>query len=204
MPTSNTEICNLALKAIGLEPIASLASDLSQAGIVLRNTWEATRDAILRAANWRCLLVRSGSLAREAAAPSFGYSYAFALPIDCIRVVEMSVDSQYRYDFLGRQILLPDSGWAVEGRLLLTDEATAFILYVAYDKTVDPVARLDGHLIKALVAQLAADIAPGLKAKAMVPQLEVIARDRLADAKVYSAIEARPVQANPTALLDVR
>ncbi len=188
MLTSNTEICNLALKALGLDPISSLASDTSQAGIILRNTWEATRDAILRAANWRCLLARSGSLAREAAAPAFGYAYAFALPSDCVRVVEMSVDA----------------AWVREGSLLLTDESEAYILYVAYDTAADPVARLDGHLVKAIVAQLAVDIAPGLKSKSLVPQLEVIARDRLADAKLFSAIEARPVTASCTALLDVR
>lgn len=188
MVTSNTEICNLALKALGLDPIASLQSDNSQAGIILRNTWEATRDAILRAANWRCLLSRSGSLAREAATPSFGYSYAYALPPDYVRVVEMSVDAE----------------WAVEGSLLLTDEAEAFILYVAYDKAKDLVARLDAHMVKAIVAQLAVDIAPGLKAKSLVPQLEVIARDRLAEAKVFSAIEAQPKQATCTALIDVR
>ncbi|MDA8178294.1 MAG: hypothetical protein M0T69_01965 [Deltaproteobacteria bacterium] len=188
MATSNTDICNLALKALGLDPISSLATDTSQAGIILRNTWEATRDAILRAANWRCLLSRSGSLAREAAAPSFGYSYAYALPTDCIRVMEMSVDA----------------AWEVEGRLLLTDEEEAYIRYVAYNKTADQVALFDGHLTKAIVAQLAVDIAPGLKSKSLVPQLEVIARDRLADAKVFSAIEARPKQATCTALLDVR
>ncbi len=188
MVTSNTEICNLALKALGLDPIASLQSDTSQAGIILRNTWEATRDAILRAANWRCLLSRSASLARDAAAPSFGFSYAYALPPDCVRVVEMSVDADY----------------SVEGRLLLTNETEAYIRYVAYDKAADSVARFDGHLVKALVAQLAVDIAPGLKAKSFVPQLEVIARDRLAEAKVFSAIEARPKQAACTALLDVR
>ncbi|HQT97808.1 MAG TPA: hypothetical protein PK416_08020, partial [Thermodesulfobacteriota bacterium] len=114
MATSNTEVCNLALKGIGLDPIVSLASDTSQAGIILRNTWEATRDTILQAANWRCLLARSGSLAREAAAPSFGFSYAYTLPTDCVRIVEMSVDA----------------AWEKEGRLLLTDEEEAYILYV--------------------------------------------------------------------------
>ncbi len=188
MATTNTEICNLALKALGLDPITSLASDSSQAGIILRNTWEATRDAILRAANWRCLLSRSVSLARETAAPSFGFSYAYALPPDCVRVVEMSVDADY----------------SVEGGKLLTDEIEAYVLYVAYDNATDPVARLDGHLVEALVSQLAVDIAPALKSKSLVPSLEVIARCRLADAKVFSAIEARPKQASCTALLDVR
>lgn len=188
MATSNTEICNLALKALGLDPISSLASDTSQAGIVLRNTWEATRDAVLRAANWRCLMTRSGSLAREAAAPAFGYSYAYGLPTDCVRVMEMSVDA----------------AWEVEGRLLLTDETEAYIRYVAYNKTTDLVSLFDGHLTVAIAAQLAADIAPGLKAASKVPQLVLIADGKLAQAKLYSAIEKRPEQANPTALLDVR
>jgi hypothetical protein len=188
MATSNTEICNLALKALGLDPISSLATDTSQAGIILRNTWEATRDAILRAANWRCLLARSGSLAQEAAAPSFGFSYAYALPADCVRVMEMSVDA----------------AWEVEGGLLLTDEAEAYIRYVAYDKVADLVAKFDGHMVAAIVAQLAADIAPGLKTLSRVPQLVLIAKDKLAEAKVFSAIEARPVQASCSALLDVR
>ncbi|HQT96778.1 MAG TPA: hypothetical protein PK416_02725 [Thermodesulfobacteriota bacterium] len=68
----------------------------------------------------------------------------------------------------------------------------------------DLVALFDGHLTKAIVAQLMVDIAPALKSKTMVPQLEVIAQNRLADAKLFSAIEARPKQATCTALLDVR
>jgi len=204
MATSNTEICNLALKALGLDPISSLADDTSQAGIVLRNTWEATRDAVLRSANWRCLLSRSASLAREAAAPSFGYSYAYALPPDCVRVIGMSADSKYQYDSLGRRVPWPEAGWAVESNLLLTDETEAFILYVAYDKATDPVALFDGHMVTAIAAQLAAEIAPGLKTLVRVPQLVLIAKDKLAEAKVFSAIEARPVQASCTTLLDVR
>jgi len=204
MAASNTEICNLALKALGLDPISSLADDTSQAGIILRNTWEATRDAILRSANWRCLLARSGSLAREDTAPSFGYSYAYTLPTDCVRVVGMSVDSTDRYDFLGRRILWPEAGWAVESNLLLTDETEAFILYVAYDKANDPVVKFDGHLTTAIAAQLAAEIAPGLKTLVRVPQLVLIAKDKMAEAKVFSAIEARPVQVECTTLLDVR
>ena len=204
MAASNTEICNLALKALGLDPISSLANDTSQAGIILRNTWEATRDAVLRSANWRCLLSRSASLAREAAAPSFGYSYAYALPPDCVRVIGMSADSKYQYDSLGRRVPWPEAGWAVESNLLLTDETEAFILYVAYDKATDPVALFDGHMVTAIAAQLAAEIAPGLKTLVRVPQLVLIAKDKLAEAKVFSAIEARPVQASCTALLDVR
>lgn len=195
MATSNTEIVNAALVAIGHDPISSLADDKSAAGILARIKWPEVRDTILRAANWRCLLKRSESLAREATTPPFGYRYAYALPPDCVRVAEFSVNQTlYRYSYYR------GTDWAVEGRRLLTDEISAYILYVAYDKAVDPVALFDGHMTAAIAAQLAADLAPGLKSSARYPQLAIIAKDKLAEAKVFSAIEARPQTANPTPL----
>ena len=188
MATSNTEICNMALAALGLAPISSLANDASQAGIHCRIKWPETRDEILRAAFWRCLMARTGPLAADAAAPAFGYDYRFALPSDCVRVMELSVDVD----------------WTVEGGFLLTSEELPYIRYISYDKAADQVVKFDAHLTTALAAELAAKLAPGLKSASRLPALVTLARDALANAKFLSAIEARPVQANPTALLDVR
>lgn len=178
----------MALAALGLAPISSLATDLSQSGIHCRIKWPEVRDAVLRAAFWRCLMARTGPLAADAAAPAFGYTYRYALPAGCVQVMELSVDAD----------------WAIEDGWLLTDETLPYIRYVSYDKAADNVSRLDAHITTAIAAELAAKLAPGLKSALRVPVLVAIAKDALAEAKVFSAIEARPVTANPTALLDVR
>lgn len=184
MTASNTEICNLALIELGQERIASPETDQSEAAKICRDKWPEVRDAVLRSAAWRCLIKRV-SLAREAAAPAFGYSYQYALPVDYFRMISFSVEG---------------AAWTIEGKMLLSNEETAAIRYVGYDRTADPVVLFDPLLTAVLVAQLAAKIAPSLKSASRVAELWALRNRAFSEAVLTGAVETLPEAASCTAL----
>lgn len=189
MATSNIELCNSALVLLGQEPISSLATDQSEAARLCRIKWPEVRDAVLRAAKWRCLIKRT-ELARLAAAPAFGFLYQYQLPPDCFLVLGLSVAS---------------AGWAIEGKVLLADEEQVFISYIAYDTAVDNVNTFDSLLTASIVARLAAEMAPSLKAADRFDNLWAAYERKMDDAKAAGAWEASRTIASCTALTtDVR
>jgi hypothetical protein len=181
---SNTEICNLALIELGLERISSLANDQSEAAKICRDKWAEVRDAALRGGDWRCLIKRA-QLAREAAAPAFGYLYQYALPVDYYRMLSFSVEG---------------ATWEIEGRLLLTDLESASIRYVGYDTAVDPVALFDPLLTTYLATMLAAKIAPSTKSASRKDDLLQEARDAFSEAIRTGAVETSRTIASCTSL----
>jgi len=140
-------LCNSALIMLGQELISSL-NDASEAARVCRNKWPEVRDAVLREAKWRCLVKRA-ELARLAEVPAYGFLYKYQLPTDCYLVLELSVAT---------------AAWGIEGKALLTDETQAFISYIGYDTQIDNVGLFDSLLSAAIIARLAAELAPSLKA----------------------------------------
>jgi len=140
-------LCNSALILLGQELITSL-TEASEAARICRNKWPEVRDAVLREAKWRCLVKRA-QLARLAEVPAFGFLYAYQLPTDCYLVLGLSVTT---------------AAWGIEGKALLTDETAAFITYIGYDTYTDNVGLFDPLLSAAIVARLAAELAPSLKA----------------------------------------
>jgi hypothetical protein len=181
---SNTELCNLALIELGQARITSLATDQNETAKLCRDKWPQVRDAVLRGADWRCLIKRT-ALAREAATPAFGYLYQYALPVDYFRMLSFSVEG---------------AAWAIEGRLLLTDEESASIRYVGYDRAADPVALFDPLLTTVLVEQLAAMIAPSLKSADRVAELWALRHQAFSEAVRTGAVEVSRAIASCTSL----
>lgn len=189
MATSNTELVNLALIPLGKARISSLATDQGESAKICRDKWPEVRDAVLRGNDWRCLIKRT-QLAREAAAPAFGYLYQYALPVDYFRMLNLSVTAAV---------------WEIEGRVLLTDEETVSIRYIGYDTNTDPVALFDPLLTTALAARMAAEIAPALDSADRVAEMWALYDRKLAEAVRTGAVEKSRTVASCTALTtDVR
>ena len=135
-------ICNIALSNIGDEKISSLTDNNDRARACdLR--YEDTRDSVLRAHPWNCATTRV-ELAVSTDAPVWGFTYKYALPSDCLRVLDV-------YDYT-----VP---FSIEGRFLLTDNSTAKLKYIA--RIVDPNV-YDILLQQAIGIRLAAEIAEAL------------------------------------------
>ena len=64
-------------------------------------------------------------LARNSTAPVIEYSYAYALPSDCLRVLKVHNGTT---DSIASNI-----DYKLEGRNVVTDEGTVYLIYIALD-----------------------------------------------------------------------
>ena len=136
---SIVDICNGALNQLGASTILSLTEDSKNARLC-NARYTQVRDSLFRSHPWNCLQKRV-QLAADTTAPVWGFTSAYTLPTDCLRLL---------------RILDYDSNNKVEGRKILTNNSSMKILYVA--RIEDP-NEYDELLRETISAALAADIA---------------------------------------------
>ena len=136
---SVVDICNGALNQLGASTILSLTEDSKNARLC-NARYTQIRDSLFRSHPWNCLIKRV-ELARDTATPSWGFSYQFTLPADCLRVLTIL---NYDYDY------------KIEGRKVLANHGTVKIQYIS--RIEDP-NQYDELLRETISAALAADIA---------------------------------------------
>ena len=143
---TEVSICSNALRRLGDDPITSLTDDTERARLC-NGFYVPARDAVLRAHPWNFAITRA-TLAQLSTAPAYQYSYQYSLPTDpyCLRVLEMEY----------QDYIFKVENSATEGRVLLTDESTAKILYIA--RVVDT-TQFDAMFVDVLTAKIAADLA---------------------------------------------
>ena len=169
---SVVDICNGALNQLGGTTILSLTEDSKNARIC-NARYTQVRDALFRTHPWNCLQLRA-SLAKDATAPAWGFSSAFTLPADCLRLL-------YIIDY--------DSNHKVEGRKILSNTDTMKILYIG--RIIDP-NEYDELLRETLSASLAADIAYGVTSSNPVAQnMYTLFQDKLRDARFVDSTEGQ-------------
>ena len=169
---SQVDICNLALTAIGHKTIANL-DEQNEAARKCKVYYQQAVDATLRAYNWNCAMARA-ELAQETATPAFGYAYQYALPQECLRVLQLE------------RLTLK---FKVEGKKLLTNEGTAKILYI---KRIGA-GEMDPLLVDAVAARLAAELAYALSNNRSLAELMMEAYEKKkAEAGCIDAQEGTP------------
>jgi hypothetical protein len=136
---SVVDICNGALNQLGASTILTLTEDSKNARLC-NARYTQVRDSLFRSHPWNCLIKRV-ELARDTEVPSWGFSYQFTLPADCLRVLTIL---KYDYDY------------KVEGRKILANHGTVKIQYVA---RINDANQYDELLRETISAALAADIA---------------------------------------------
>ena len=143
---TEVSICANALRRLGDDPIVSLTDDTERARLCNAFYSEA-RDEVLRSHPWNFAITRQ-QLSQLSTTPLYQYSYQYALPTDpfCLRVLEMEYsDYVFKIEHL-----------AGTGRVLLTDEGTAKIIYIA---RITDTAQFDSLFIDTLTAKLSVDLA---------------------------------------------
>lgn len=88
--TTATDLANMALDLLDEAPISSL-EDQRPIGKWLKRNFAVTRDSVLERANWNFALKRA-ALPEDSTAPAFGWSYAYSLPGECLRVIPLTHD----------------------------------------------------------------------------------------------------------------
>lgn len=157
---SSTEICNLALKHLGVgKAIANLTEQSTEAR--LANSFYVTvRDATLRDFNWPFATKNSApGLVTEigdALHPTDEWQYAYRYPSDCInmRRIESGIRNETNDQRIPYKISRDDSG-----RLLLTDQQNAKIEYTV---KITSEEEFTADFVLAFSFHLALMMAPGL------------------------------------------
>jgi hypothetical protein len=142
-----TSICNLALAKLGIDPIMAL-SDASKPAQYCKRFYESTRDEVLSAHRWNFAMARA-TLNRLSTGPAFEWAYAYQLPADCLRVLQLN-----GYDETEQKGM-----FAIEGRQMFTDEDTAQVRYIS---RVTDASAWPALFIDALATKLASNIAAPL------------------------------------------
>lgn len=189
---TDLQLCNLALSRLGEARVFDLAED-EFVTIQCARQFPLAVDEVLRSHRWNFASARV-ALARLADAPAFGPKYAYALPSDCLRVLEVN-------DISGSGE--PDSDWEIEGRSLLSDETAVRIIYIRreLDLSLWDALALE-WLVLALAAKLAPTVQGGSTSKATELR-EEIARLAAPLARRIDANEVRREKANTmTAMLE--
>lgn len=190
---SQVGIVNLALIQLGEARITALTDD-SEAARIATDIWEMCRDSVLVDHNWNFATTRT-TLAALSTAPDFEYAYQFPLPTACLRVIEMHEPD---YKFRVERVKIG----ANEYRVLLTDEATCEIRYIA---KMTNTGVYHPKFVDALAARLAASMALALtgsktKEKLAWEKYRLI----LADARSCEAMEGTPRVLEANEWLDAR
>ena len=168
---TEVSICANALRRLGDDPITSLTDDTERARLCNAFYTDA-RDAVLRSHPFNFSITRT-TLAQLSDTPAYGYDYQYALPTDpyCLRVLEMEFkDYQFKIENV-----------ATHGRVLLTNEGTAKILYIA---RITDTNLFDAMFVDVLTAKLAVDLAyPVTNSMAVQKQMQDLFQKKLSEAR---------------------
>lgn len=150
MADTSVDICNSALVKVGSELITAL-SDSNKRARFCNEQYDKLRREVLRAHPWNFALKRA-QLSQNVTAPSWGFDYAYDLPSDFIRIVEVVNSSGDRLDENGYP-------WKIEDGQIVTDSTTCYIRYVY---NITDTTAFDPMFDEALATRLAADLAYAL------------------------------------------
>lgn len=192
MATSETDICNLALVALGESTITALTDDEEKAE-ACNVLWSNVRDAVLAEHPWNGCCKRV-ALSQLNGTPAFGFTYQFSVPPDCLRILEPEDQSDE---------------WIIE---LATDDATKVLLAnvsefsIRYIFRNTNVTQYAPGLVMALAARMAAELTQTLTAhRGKFEDFWKIYVAKLALAKTMDGQEGSPRELQVTTLTtDVR
>ena len=174
---SAVDIANSALNLLGASTISAFTDDSKNARLI-NQRYEPVRNRVFRSHAWNCLHKRV-ELAQNSTAPVVEYSHAYALPADCLRVLKVHNGTT---DSIKSAI-----DYKLEGRNIVTDEGTVFIIYIALD--TDP-NNYDTYLQESISHQLAADLAYAVTNNAtLADKYMTRADERLREARFIDATE---------------
>ena len=174
---SVVDMCNSALNLLGASTISALTDDSKNARLC-NQRYDSVRNRVFRSHAWNCLHKRV-ELAQNSTAPVIEYTYAYALPSDCLRVLKVHNGTT---DSIASAI-----DYKLEGRNIVTDEGTIYLIYIALD--TDP-NNYDTYLQESISHQLAADLAYAITNNATLAEKYMTRADeRLREARFIDATE---------------
>lgn len=185
---SKVEIVNLALTRLGQRSVQSL-DEASNEAVWGKKLYDRVRRTVLREVPWRFALKLETLALLDEDPPT--YSYSYALPSDCLMVVD--VVSSYQNT---------QAAFERVGNAIWTDEPSAQLRYIS---DVQDATKFDDAFIDAFAFRLAAEIAPPLTGKpelmSMMMQGYMTSRGA---AQALSARESRKTNLQGSTIKDSR
>lgn len=174
---SIVSIVNSALIALGEDPIVSLG-DPTKRAILANIRYDPVRRAVLRSFPWPCA-TQAVSLALSSYSPVVTYDFAYSLPADYLRFLDLP-DSDGALWEVGQD--------AIAGNLLLTNEVSPLAGIYVRD-LADP-SRFDSLLVDVLALELAIDLCEPLTQSAgKLQQLQTRLAEKRPSAQLASSDE---------------
>jgi len=168
--SSEVEICNEALTAIGENIILSLEDNIKTARLC-KLKYANKRDYLLRRYIWNFATKRA-TLSSDVETPEFEFDAQFTLPTDCIQFRE----------------LYPNGiTYSIEDNKILCGES---VLYIKYTSRVTDTNKMDPIFRETLSALLAKELAVPLADSAtLYSRMDELFEVKLAEAKFAGSIE---------------
>ncbi len=170
---SKINIINQALSKLGEPPIDSLSQDTKQARESLL-VYDDKRQALLQEHKWNFAIKRA-ALAPLAQAPLYGFTGAFQIPTDSLRIVSIELQD--------------DNAWEVEGQTILAQSTTA--INIKYISDITDEDQMTAQFRETFSALLAWSMAEALiKTATVKDQLGQDYADKLRTARSMDGAEA--------------
>lgn len=177
MAITHVDVCNMALRRLGAERITSAqyTTPDSKRAQLLADSYELIKNRILESHPWNFAIKRATLVLTTA--PAYGYTYAYTLPSDYLRMVLPEDGEVQELDFV------------IENGVLLTDEATLKITYVA---DVDE-ALFSPSFVKYLALEIAVELTYTLvQSSEFMEKLEAAVLRAGSDARFIDAVNGSP------------
>lgn len=127
MPNTKTEVWNLALAEIGIDPITDIETDTSKEAKVGNRIYAQTLDTLLTIpeVSWT-FAEKEEALALVAGASSVRYTYVYEYPADCVMLMKLFTDGGDELNDNEYTIRINEAKTAQE---ILTELESAYALY---------------------------------------------------------------------------
>ena len=189
---SATSICNIALIALGEDPIKALSENNKRA-ILCSARYDDIRRAILRSHPWNFAL-KQRNLSADPVAPLFTWQYRYAVPADFLRFY-----NEPEQDMAIWNIMADDTGALF---IYCNDAAPLQVVYI-YD-CQDP-TRFDSLFVQAFAYQIASELAISLSQNSQRAQQGLAMMEgKLSIARLAGAQENSPREWDDDVLLRSR
>lgn len=155
-------VYNSALALLGQTPLTSVDQN-NEDGRHLSEHWQPVVDLCHEKTAWDFARVKA-ELARQPTGPTFGYTYYYAIPSDCLRILHVSTTGSPRERF---------TDWEVDTTKLATNAETVYLSYVS-ETSRNNVGRWSESFAYYVACELALRCAPKINSSAV----ELIMKER--------------------------
>lgn len=197
--TSSAEICNLAVDYLGQQEeslVNSIITPVTNTERLCARWYDVTRRSVLRRKPWNFAIKRV-ILTMDSTAPVFGFTAAFNLPNDFLRVVTLEEVGTFNTSIL--------RDYQVESNQLLMNADTGTNLNLRYIFDIVDVTKFDAMFVDLLAVELALRLSFKLTASNTdIQRLNALADEYRAAAAAIDGQERPPIRVERSRALEIR